>query len=690
MCLLLVSVSSSGPYTGSFAQSNVGTAIAVTPTTTSTVISGVAYDTMAGVTLTGAAAGNYYVTGPTLSVAANITPYIIVPGASSGPRIVPNALNKVYDTTTVANGSLAMTGLFGTDSVLVSYTSAAFASPNVANGITVTFTGATLSGADASNYSIGAGSITATANITKAPLTITANTQSSFVTKDIEHLSYSSIGLLGSDTITFAIPATTATSSSLAGNYPITVASAVISSGASNYEITYVPSIYTVIPAGQLRVATSGATTPYGTTATYSNPTVSYMQTNGTVISNLVFQSLSNGLYTYGDGTGATVAFNLSPTGTTTSTSGNIVVGTYPLAATNLVQSNTNITNSSAVASGDLTVTPLAINIAATPASYVYNGTTRNQATTTTPAILTGDLVAISGAATGRNVGIYGSNLSAAGADAANYSFTYTNANLTITPYIIVPGATTGPRINAVADNKIYDTTTTATGALTMAGLFAGDAVVADYTSANFANPNVANGITVTFNGINLSGASAANYSIGSGAVTAPANITPAPLTIATGLTAQNKVYDTTTVASINATATQTLTGVLGSDLITVSSSGPYTGTFSQSNVGTGLNVAPVTTTTTINGVAYTTMAGVTLTGAAASNYYVTGLTTPIAANITPAPLTIAAGVTAQNKVYDGTTAATITASTQTLSGVLGGDAVSVSSTGPYTGTFSQ
>ncbi|MBU3547444.1 YDG domain-containing protein, partial [Polynucleobacter sp. MWH-Jannik1A5] len=103
--------------------------------------------------------------------------------------------------------------------------------------------------------------------------------------------------------------------------------------------------------------------------------------------------------------------------------------------------------------------------------------------------------------------------------------------------------------------------------------------------------------------------------------------ITPAPLTISAGLTANNKVYDTTTAATIAVTGNQVLEGVLGVDAVTVSSTGPYTGaTFSQSNVGSGLTVTPGTSSTVINGVTYTTMAGVTLTGAAAGNYYVAGV----------------------------------------------------------------
>jgi hypothetical protein len=74
-----------------------------------------------------------------------------------------------------------------------------------------------------------------------------------------------------------------------------------------------------------------------------------------------------------------------------------------------------------------------------------------------------------------------------------------------------------------------------------------------------------------------------------------------------------------------------------------VSTSGPYTGSFSQANVGSSLVVMPARATSTINGINYTTMAGVSLSGSAAANYYVTGPSANLTAAITAAPLTITA-----------------------------------------------
>ncbi|WP_216231761.1 YDG domain-containing protein [Polynucleobacter sp. MWH-Jannik1A5] len=702
-----VSVSSNGPYTGTFSQSNVGAGLTVTPTSTATTIAGASYDAMTGVTLSGSAAGNYYVTGTTSPITASITPYIINFGAGgTGPNITAVANNKVYTSTTSANGTLAMVNLFGTDSVDVTFTSASFANPNVANSIPVTFSGVTLSGASAGNYALGNTPITSSANITQAPLTITAIDKASFYTQataDLTQAYAPAVGLLGADVVTGATVTTTATNTSAVGTYPISIGSAT-GTGLSNYSITYVPATYTIVGPGGLLISTTGVTTPYGT-GTSGNiiapalPTASYILGGSNSSLTYVSSSTTGNVtrYVFKDVANVTVTFDLTPSNTSTSGSGNINIGSYPYATSNLSAGSTGLT--SAIPSGNFTVTPLAITITASPETHAYNGSVQIQASaTSSPAIKTNDIVTITGSALGKNVGTYGSSLSATGADIANYSITYVNADLTITPYILGSGGAGTPAITATANNKVYETTTVATGSLAMANLFAGDTVAANYANANFATPNVANGLTVTFGGVTLSGPDAANYAVGSSPITATANITPAPLTISAGLTANNKVYDTTTAATIAVTGNQVLEGVLGVDAVTVSSTGPYTGaTFSQSNVGSGLTVTPGTSSTVINGVTYTTMAGVTLTGAAAGNYYVAGVgPQTLTANITPAPLTISAGLTANNKAYDGTTAATITAvaGAQTLVGLVGSDIsttnVVVSSSGAYTGNFSQ
>ena len=70
-------------------------------------------------------------------------------------------------------------------------------------------------------------------------------------------------------------------------------------------------------------------------------------------------------------------------------------------------------------------------------------------------------------------------------------------------------------------------------------------------------------------------------------------------------------------------------------------------------------------------------IAGLTLNGTDAGNYILTQPTTT--ANITALGVTVSSGLSANNKAYDGTTAATITSNNVVLAGVLAGDTGNVS-----------
>ena len=112
-------------------------------------------------------------------------------------------------------------------------------------------------------------------------------------------------------------------------------------------------------------------------------------------------------------------------------------------------------------------------------------------------------------------------------------------------------------------------------------------------------------------------------------------------------------------------TITGTLSGIVNSDVITLVG----TGSFANASVGTAKAVT----------------ASCTLSGAKASSYTLTQ-PTGLTANITAAPLTII-GLTANNKVYDGTTAATLSG-TAAYSGLVNGETFTV--TGTPTATFAS
>ncbi|HEX4949105.1 MAG TPA: YDG domain-containing protein [Blastocatellia bacterium] len=116
-----------------------------------------------------------------------------------------------------------------------------------------------------------------------------------------------------------------------------------------------------------------------------------------------------------------------------------------------------------------------------------------------------------------------------------------------------------------------------------------------------------------------------------------------------TGITANHKVYDGNATATLN-TGSAALSGLKpGLTAVTLDSS-TVTGTFADKNVGTGKTV---------------TVSGLTIGGSDAANYTLTQPTTT--ANITARPLAISA--TASNKVYDGTTAASVSLADNRVSG---------------------
>ena len=156
--------------------------------------------------------------------------------------------------------------------------------------------------------------------------------------------------------------------------------------------------------------------------------------------------------------------------------------------------------------------------------------------------------------------------------------------------------------------------------------------------TATFADRNVGNGKTVTGTGFLLAGAGG-NYSLASSTLTTTADITPR--SVSGQITVANKVYDGGTVATI---LTRTLSGPFAGDVVALDGG---TANFADKNVGNGKTV---------------NVTGLALSGAQAGNYQLSRDLATTTANITP--LTVTGSFTAGNKVYDSTTAASITGTT--------------------------
>ena len=167
-----------------------------------------------------------------------------------------------------------------------------------------------------------------------------------------------------------------------------------------------------------------------------------------------------------------------------------------------------------------------------------------------------------------------------------------------------------------------------------------------------------ANSLTITAPEVADSGTYRAVYTNSCGTANADAALTVTPKALTGTCTVANKVYDGTTTATI--TGSQLDAGVVPGDDVTLNASSASSA-FADPDVGNGKP---------------TPCDGFSLSGADASNYTLT--MSPTTADITPRPIT--GSCTVADKVYDGTTAATITGSA--LSGVVGGDDVSLDTAG--------
>lgn len=256
--------------------------------------------------------------------------------------------------------------------------------------------------------------------------------------------------------------------------------------------------------------------------------------------------------------------------------------------------------------------------------------------------------------AVGQNKTVQLTGLTLSGTNSSNYSVDvsgvtdYTEGE--ITPKSLTPTIT--------AQDRLWDGTTNATITATLAGVISGDSVSVDTASAvgAFRDADQGSSKTVDVTNIRFNQTGAwANYvldltetapGVYSGATTA--SITGSPLTIS--IVASDKTYDGTTAA----TDTVTFTAADNSTVVPTYSGG--TATFSQSDVGTNLLV---------------TASGFTLTGADADEYVLSNTSATDRADITAITL----GITAEDKVYDGTDRATVD-----LDGVLSGDDVGFAS----------
>ena len=220
----------------------------------------------------------------------------------------------------------------------------------------------------------------------------------------------------------------------------------------------------------------------------------------------------------------------------------------------------------------------------------------------------------------------------------------------------------------SVTAPKIYDGTTTSSVAGTPALLVSeapGTGTVSDgksYTNdivsiagtpiGTYNSKNVATANSVSFSGLSLTGTNAGNYSLVIQAVVA-STILPKNLTMFGLSVPSSKVYDGTTTSVVNGIAQ--LQAAENPNTGTTTDGKPYTGDV-VSITGTPIGTYNNKTVPLASSVAFSALS---LTGSDASNYSFT-IQSNATSSITPKHIN-AINIVTVNKIYDGTTAASVT-----------------------------
>ncbi len=573
---------------------------------------------------------------------------------------VSYSASKTYDAgTSLTPSSVTSSGIITNDVVSFSG-SGSFTSKNAGSNLGYSLT-VTPDGADKDNYVIS-NALTSGSNfllsgsdgaISKANLTVSGLTASNKVYDGSVNTPLggtASVTALGSDSLSLTGKAVGVFADKNVGNGKAVTVSGVSLAGtdAGNYTLTQQSGLTANITAASISAITgiTAADKTYdGTTDTTLNSDAASF--TGMVVGDTLTVASATGAFADKNaGAGKTVNITGLALGGTDA-------GNYTLAST------TASTTATIVKAGISAVTGI------TAADKTYDGSTSATLDSTSASFtgrLDGDALTVStatgafedkNAATGKTVSISGITLG--GADAGNYQLTSDTATATAA---ITPKALT--MTGSTAQNKTYDGSTTASVSPGTLSGFVGDETVLASASGEFNSKDVAsaNSVTATYtlaNGSN--GGLASNYSLA--AQSLAVSISAREISVG-GLTVNDKVYDGTTTATLGGTASIT---PLDGDIVSLT--GTATGAFADKNVGYGKEV---------------TISGLGLAGAQASNYSLAAIGA-MTANITPKTLVIS-GSTVADKVYDGTTVATVTPGT--LSGFVGSETVGAVGLGDF------
>ncbi|MEI6600657.1 MAG: YDG domain-containing protein, partial [Comamonadaceae bacterium] len=244
--------------------------------------------TFTGLSLSGSAAGNYYLSASDRNAglsnsASTITPKdLALSGLSAG--------NKVYDGTSAATlgGSAAVAALSGDNVTLGGSATGSFADKNVATGKAVSVTGLTLGGADAGNYTLVA-QAGLTADVTKANLAVIglASTGKVYDGTTVATLTGSAtVAALSGDSVTIGgTPAGAFANKNVGTAKPVTVTGSTLSgTDAGNYTLVEQTGLSADVSQAALTITAAANSKTYdaGTTAS-ATPTYAGLKTGDTI-----------------------------------------------------------------------------------------------------------------------------------------------------------------------------------------------------------------------------------------------------------------------------------------------------------------------------------------------------------------------------------------------------------------------
>ncbi|NLR98049.1 filamentous hemagglutinin N-terminal domain-containing protein [Rhizobium sp. P38BS-XIX] len=589
--------------------------------------------TISGLSLAGADAGNYTLANTTATTLANIA-----------QRVISLSGNRIYDGTTALDHSIfALSNLVSGETLSLSGTGS-MGDKNAGNGKSVSLGSLALGDGTglASNYVLGTG----TADIAKATITsiggITASgkTYDGTINAALNTSGASFTGMVAGDVLTLGNGYAGAFADANAGSNKTVTVSGLSLAGADVGNYTLASSTATTLAnIAQRVVSLSGSRTYNGSTDVAASIFT---------LSNLVGNErlTLSGAGSMGDknaGNGKSVALSslLLGDGTNGGLASNYTLagGTYTVdIAKAAISSIGGITANGKTYDGST-------NVTLSTAGAVFNG------------IATGDVLTLgngitaqfSDANAGSNKTVTISGLSLGGPDAGNYTL----ANTTATTL-----ANIAQRVISLSGNRIYDGTTSFDHSfLTLSNLIGNETLTLS-GSGSIADKNAGIGKSLSLGSLLLgngtNGGLASNYTLMGSSNTV--DIGKATISAISGITANGRIYDGTTNATLNSNDA-TFTGMIAGDVLTLGNG--LTGTFSDKNAGTGKLVS---------------ISGLSLSGADAGNYTLASTTATTFADIAKASLTLS-GFAVSNKTYDGSVSAGIS-NAGTLGGIVANDTV--------------